>query len=207
MKINWPARVAPQSLLAFWPLAVVALACISMALFGDTAGTWGRYERAAVEAGELWRIVTAHVVHLDTRHLLLNLAGLAVVTALLAGIMDVRDWITAVLLSAVAVVAGLYLLDPGIQWYVGLSGVLHGVLACGAMVFLRRRDGFGLVVAIVLIAKLAWEHWAGPLPLAGDATPVVIQAHLYGAIGGILAGLPRMGAPIADRSAGQVPRE
>ncbi len=206
MRILRPGLL-PRSLVACWPAAVVALACIATALFDEATRAWGRYERTAVEAGELWRVITAHIVHFDVGHLLLNLAGLAVVTALLAGIMSARDWLTAMLLSAVAVVIGLYVLDPGVQWYVGLSGVLHGVLACGAMVFLHRRERFGAALLIVLIAKLVWEHWAGPLPLAGDETPVVIQAHLYGAIGGTLAGLPRMRAPIADRSGEQVPRQ
>ena len=42
-------------------------------------------------------------------------------------------------------------------------------------------------LSVVLVGKLAWEQWQGALPLSGDM-PVVVDAHLYGAIGGALAG-------------------
>jgi membrane associated rhomboid family serine protease len=40
-------------------------------------------------------------------------------------------------------------------------------------------------------AKLAWEHFAGPLPFTAASLelPVVHEAHTYGAVGGVLAGL------------------
>jgi hypothetical protein len=44
-----------------------------------------------------------------------------------------------------------------------------------------------LALSAVLVGKLAWEQWHGALPLSGDMS-VVVDAHLYGAIGGALAG-------------------
>src|SRR5258706_12532151 len=35
-----------------------------------------QYERTSIGAGEWWRLVTAHWVHLGARHLLLDVAGL-----------------------------------------------------------------------------------------------------------------------------------
>ena len=82
----------------------------------------------------------------------------------------------------VAIDAGLWLCDSTVQWYVGSSGVLHGLMAAGAFAHLRRREPDGWVLLGLLVAKLVWEQRVGPLPLAGGV--VVVDAHLYGVIGG-----------------------
>jgi hypothetical protein len=61
------------------------------------------------------------------------------------------------------------------------------VFACGVVAMIRAREPLGWVAAAVLAAKLAWEQWQGPLPLTPG--PVVTDSHLYGAIGGALAGV------------------
>ena len=39
------------------------------------------YDRAAVAAGERWRLVTAHLAHLSVRHGLMNVAALAMIAS------------------------------------------------------------------------------------------------------------------------------
>ena len=74
-------------------------------------------------------------------------------------------------------------------WYVGLSGVLHGALAAGAVAWWRYESKLlALLLSAIFAGKLAWEQWHGALPLSGDL-PVVVDAHLYGALGGALAGV------------------
>ena len=90
--------------------------------------------------------------------------------------------------SVVIIDLGFVLLEPQLEWYVGLSGVLHGALAAGAIGWWQHESRpLALALTLVLIGKLAWEQWHGALPLSGDM-PVVVDAHLYGAIGGALAG-------------------
>jgi hypothetical protein len=43
-----------------------------------------------------------------------------------------------------------------------------------------------LALSAIVLGKLIWEQWHGALPLAGEMT-VIVDAHLYGAIGGALA--------------------
>lgn len=175
---------------------IVLLACVAALLLplpgGDAWRLALRYERAAVAAGEPWRLVTAHFVHLDVRHALLNVAGLALLWALFARAWRPWQWLVATLASMLAIALGFWFLEPGLQWYVGASGVLHGLFACGCVAMLRDGDRAGIVAALVLAAKLAWEHWQGPLPL--ETGPVVTAAHLYGAIGGTLAGIAFLAA-------------
>jgi rhomboid family GlyGly-CTERM serine protease len=165
---------------------VALLAICAALLLLDLTGEHGRillrYDRAALAGGEAWRLLTAHVVHLDLRHALLNGCGLVLMWALFARDYTGRQWLLVVLGAVVAIDAGLWLLDSTVQWYVGSSGALHGIMAAGVLAHLRRREAYGWILAGFLAAKLSWEHWVGPSPLAGGV--VVVDAHLYGVIGG-----------------------
>lgn len=171
--------------------AVLALACSASLL----PSMWPallpllRYERESIAAGQWWRWLTAHVVHLDAEHAVLNAIGLTLLWALFGGLMRGRDWLLSVLLSATAVDLGLWYLQPQLQWYVGASGVLHGIMAGGCVALLRSGDRAGWPATVLFAAKLAFEHWHGSLPFETQAT-VVTAAHLYGAAGGALATLP-----------------
>jgi rhomboid family GlyGly-CTERM serine protease len=169
------------------------LALLGTLLALAATGEWGRarlrYERAPIASGEWWRLATAHLVHLDLRHALLNCAGAALMWALFARDFAARAWLLVLLASAAAIDAGLWWWRPQIEWYVGASGVLHGVMAAGAIAHLRRRERDGALLLAFLVGKLAWEQWRGALPLSGAGVPVVIDAHLYGALAGALCAL------------------
>ena len=170
--------------------AASAAALVALTLAGPGALAWLRYERAAVLGGQVWRLVSAHLVHADTAHLAWNLAGAALVWWLFAGEFTRRGWCLVMLASTAAIDLGFILLEPQIEWYVGFSGVLHGCMAAGLVAWLRtERDALTALVAALFAAKLAWEHAYGPLPFtAGSLSiPVVHEAHTYGAIGGALA--------------------
>lgn len=172
--------------------AASAAALVALTLAGPGALAWLRYERAAVLGGQVWRLVSAHLVHADTAHLAWNLAGAALVWWLFAGEFTRRGWCLVMLASTAAIDLGFILLEPQIGWYVGFSGVLHGCMAAGLAAWLSRaRDPLTLAVAIVFAAKLAWEHLEGPLPFTSAtlSLPVLVEAHSYGAIGGVIAAL------------------
>jgi rhomboid family GlyGly-CTERM serine protease len=94
-----------------------------------------------------------------------------------------RQWLPIVLGAILAIDAGLWMRDSTIAWYVGSSGLLHGVMAAGTLAHVRRRDLDGWVLAVFLIVKLGYEQWSGQLPFA-EGSVVVVDAHLYGALGG-----------------------
>jgi len=151
-----------------------------------------RFERGAVLAGEAWRLVTGHLVHADLAHLGWNLLGLLIVTLLFARDYTGRQWLAILLCSTASTDLGFLLLEPQLEWYIGFSGVLHGLMAAGLVAWLRTtRDAITWIVTALFAAKLAWEHLVGPLPFTAESLsmPVVHEAHTYGAIGGLLAGL------------------
>lgn len=166
-----------------------ALLIIGMTLIhlgGETVRGMLRYERADVLQGEWWRLISAHFAHGDTRHLALNLTGLVLLSVLFAGCYSLAGWLVVALFSMAAIAFGLVFYEPQLDWYLGLSGVLHGLLAGGALAWWRREPPLlALALSVLLVGKLGWEQWQGAWALAGSL-PVVVNAHLYGALGGLL---------------------
>ena len=165
------------------PVALAAIATLLQLTGGAEA--W-RLERGLV-LGEPWRLATGQLVHLGWTHLLLNLAGLAVVWALFGRELTARQWGAAIVTCALGVGAGLLAFSPGLAWYVGFSGVLHGLLAVVVLVRVsRRRAPLDLLLAAALVAKLVVERFvggdAGTAELIGGG--VAVDAHLYGALAG-----------------------
>ncbi|HJR71097.1 MAG TPA: rhombosortase [Gammaproteobacteria bacterium] len=181
--------VAAKRLRDAWPVLGLLLACLALAAAGDEWRELGRYDRDALAAGEYWRLVSGHLVHLGWGHVWPNVAALVVIGLLFEGTLRNTDWLLTALVAAGAIDLGLFFLDPGVRWYVGLSGVLHGFVAAGAFQLLLRRQALGAILGAGLAAKIVFEQTVGPVPLTAGAVggPVIVAAHLYGAAGGLLA--------------------
>ena len=166
----------------------------SLLALGDEGRVLLRYERLGIGEGEWWRLVTGHFAHLSVSHGVMNLLALAVLGGLFADLLTARDWLLGGLLSAVVIDLGLWWLEPQVHWYVGLSGVLHGLVVLGAIAMWLNGEKLGLGLLIGVGLKLIWEQAVGPLPFteAASGGPVLVRAHLYGAGGGLLAAVPAM---------------
>src|ERR1700735_5937341 len=106
----------------------------------DSVGQLLRYDRSAIAAGGWWRLLTAHIVHLDAHHLVLNELGWVLMWSLFAQDYAAEEWCAIVLSGALAISCGLWWLSPHVSWYVGASGVLHTVMAAGTAKHLGGRD-------------------------------------------------------------------
>jgi rhomboid family GlyGly-CTERM serine protease len=184
-----PPGVAILRLRDSWAIIAIFAICAGLAAGGDELRELGRYERQAIESGEYWRLVTGQLVHLGFGHLWPNLAALVIIGALFADVFRNGDWWRVSFASVAAIDAGLYFLDPNVLWYVGLSGVLHGFVAAGALALMLRREALGAVLGLGLSAKLVFEQIVGPVPFTAASVggPVVVAAHLYGAGGAFFA--------------------
>jgi rhomboid family GlyGly-CTERM serine protease len=167
-----------------WALLAVCALLLLPVLAGEAGREAMRYERTALAAGEWWRLVSAHIVHLDFDHAVLNSLGLVLMWALFARDYRPHQWLVIVLGAMAAIDAGLWLRDSTVVWYVGSSGALHGVMAAGTLAHLRRRDLDGWILAAFIVVKLAYEQSAGALPFSESHAGVVVDAHLFGALGG-----------------------
>lgn len=164
-------------------LVLILLAMAVVLGLGDNASALLRYDRSAIAAGGWWRLLTAHIVHLDAHHLVLNGLGLVLMWSLFAEDYTAVQWLLIVLCGALAISCGLWWLSPAVGWYVGASGVLHSVMAAGTVRHLARGDWDGWLLAACLAVKLAYEQIGLPEPPL-----VVVDAHLYGAACGLAVG-------------------
>lgn len=185
---NWASAVNCDGRYGVGLLAACAVLLLPQ-LGGSAATHMLRYDRAAITAGQWWRLVTAHIAHLGLHHAVLNTSGLVFLWALFAREWRPRAWAVIILIVTAAIDSGLWFRDPLVVWYVGASGVLHGLMAAGVVAYVGRRDPLGWIMAALLAAKLAYEQLHGPLPFAGRGVPVLVDAHLYGASAGLLTAI------------------
>lgn len=171
------------------PGSVVLVAAL-LALTGEAGRELLRYERAAIAAGEAWRLLSGHFMHLGWPHFALNAAGLLLVWYLVGARFSAVTWTIVGSLSICGIDTGFWLLQPQLQWYVGLSGLLHGLLAAGIVAGLRARQQEAWLLGGILIAKIGYEQLFGPVPGSVQSTggTVIVAAHLYGAMTGAVAG-------------------
>ena len=174
---------------AFWPTLCLLAASALILAGGEAARLALRYEQNAWGSLEIYRLLSGHLVHLGPGHFALNAAGLVLVAVLVGAGLSAAGWWFVVAMSAVAIDAGFWFLHPMLHWYVGLSGVLHGMLAAGLCATFKSRKLESGVIGGALLIKLIYEQTLGPLPgsEASAGGNVVVDAHLYGAAGGLIA--------------------
>ena len=139
---------------------------------------------------EFWRLWTAHWVHVGWMHFLLNMLAFACLPFIFPHA-KTRQLTILLLLLSPFISLMFYFFMPDIEAYAGLSGVLHGMYVAVALVDLKypKERNFAVLVLILVGVKLVWENtWgnSGTAQLIGS--PVLVEAHWLGALGGVLLG-------------------
>ncbi|MFT4939774.1 MAG: rhomboid family GlyGly-CTERM serine protease [Paraglaciecola sp.] len=172
----------------FGPLIVLIIATI-LQLFEPASSHLMAYDREKLNSLELWRLISANFLHTNLNHLLLNGLGVILLWALHGHYYTSSHYLVLFLLISLACTLGIYFFAEQLVWYVGLSGTLHGFFVTGAYFDIRHglKSGWLLLVGVWL--KIAHEQWAGPSADVAEliGADVAIEAHLFGAIGGMLA--------------------
>ncbi|MGO2158858.1 MAG: rhombosortase [Vibrio toranzoniae] len=178
-------------------LIFTSLLCVLFQL--EPVQAWVVWDNNAIADGQWWRILTGNFSHTNYSHLVMNVAGLWIISYLFQP--NKKQLISALLF--ISVVTGLALLLSSIQVYMGLSGTLHGLFGLFALreALNGRQSSWLLVVG--LIAKIAWEQFVGPSSTTGELinARVAIEAHLAGALaGGFVAVIFSLANTKADQS-------
>ena len=146
-----------------------------------------RYERASF--GQQWWQGLSHALpHVNLKHMWLNVLALLCMAALFPEAFKSFSWLFALAFSAMASATGLYFFSPAIDWCIGLSGALHGLMI---YVVLHSRANIFWLLAIA--SKLIVEQTdmfadSGIVSITVDyiGHSIVIDAHLWGAMGGFV---------------------
>jgi membrane associated rhomboid family serine protease len=130
----------------------------------------------------LWQIFTAPWLHHGWAHLLSNTLPLLVLGWLV--LMDsTRTWLVSGFVITVCSGLAVWLFSPPASVTVGASGVVFGWLAFLLVKGLFTRNLGDIVLAVIVFFVYGGVLW-GLLP---GAAGISWQAHLGGAIGGVLA--------------------
>ena len=183
-----PARIKPAIVVVgSFGLLLVVIQLVNSAMSYRLATEFGIVPRT-------WHgligVVTAPLLHGSWSHLLSNLVPLLIFGFLIM-LGSVRQFIAVTALVWLISGLGVWLISPSGSVTVGASGIVFGWLAylVARGVFTR---SFGqIVLGLVLLVIWGSLFWTGIVKVAvADITGVVTvswQAHLFGAIGGVLA--------------------
>jgi rhomboid family GlyGly-CTERM serine protease len=171
-----------------WHVFALAGCLLVLGLAHEWVNPWLRYDRDAIEAGQVWRLVTCHLVHLNLWHMAMNLAGLLLCWFFFTDLMTRRFLWTWLGVSAPAVGLLLFSLDPELGRYVGLSGLLHGLLLMLLIAGWRGNPVLHSVILFVIGGRMVWEQLPGyDTAYLQDLIQgrVYVNAHLYGGLTGL----------------------
>lgn len=150
-------------------------------LYSDLA-----YIRLFIEEGEVWRMLTGHLVHNNIYHLLSNAAMVLLLSQLEQHSAMYR--LIELLAISLLISLGFYVYYPDLQYYVGFSGVIHGYIVI--LLFGHASSSFKIAFwgAMILVVKLLIEQ-LGLYPNGNTerliGVRVATEAHLMGAVFGV----------------------
>ena len=169
-------------------LAIFCLVLL-LAVFEPASSAYLMFDRQLINSGEIWRLFSAHFVHLSTTHMLGNLLAVCLLAYIAGEYLNNLHGISLLFWCVLVVGLGLYFFADHLHRYVGLSGVLHGLLLVAPFVskFYSRRIAFCFLV--VILTKVGWEQSNFYDDMAMAETiggRVETRAHLLGALAGLV---------------------
>jgi rhomboid family GlyGly-CTERM serine protease len=172
-----------------WPSLVVALLLSLVFILPKPFLSGLLFERDALDAGQLWRLISGQFIHLTLTHLILNIAGVMLIWLLFAEHTASWRYLWLLPLLALGSSTGMWLFAPQIANYVGFSGVLYGLFTWGALQDVMQRQPFARVLLFVIIAKASYEFIFSPLQFTPiSANPLATAAHFFGVFSALLIG-------------------
>lgn len=176
------------------PSASLLLSVVVLAIYARADWTAAlQYERDALLAGELWRIVTGHWTHWSWNHLSWDLAAF-IGLAIACECMGRRRFLWCTFLSSVFISFAVWYWLPDMETYRGLSGINSALFSFAAFQLLWTRlenDRASVLLPLILlfgfVAKTAYEVHTGRAFFVEADISVVVLAHVVGALTGLVS--------------------
>ena len=143
-----------------------------------------RYEYSAISQGELWRLLTGQLIHINFKHFLLNITAWLLLIIIAYRLNIIKMFWEVMLWCWLFTGIGLFFIFPEIIWYVGMSGFLHGVALFLILYFTKNINRiFGLIFLIGFVLKLIIEINS---TIHNMDFVVINQAHFIGSLVGLI---------------------
>ena len=145
------------------------------------------YYHTGIAEGQLWRVISASFCHTNLNHLLMNLIGLVITLVLFIDTFRNISIFPVIIFNSVFISLCLFFFDQDVIWYVGLSGVLHGLFSYGIANDINNKSPWGYLLAVGLLFKIIYEqiYGAQQSTITLIEANVLVNAHAYGVIAGI----------------------
>jgi rhomboid family GlyGly-CTERM serine protease len=144
------------------------------------------FSAADIYRGEIWRVISGHLIHADLQHLLWNCLGLAVLGTMIEQHSRIMWWVA---LGGGIVSVSVLLLTPypQLDYYCGLSGVLNTLLLIALWLEWKRSHSW-LIIAITCgsFAKALIEAYQGSSMVTHISWPPYAWSHVAGLAGGLI---------------------
>lgn len=162
-----------------------------------------QFDRTAVGGGQIWRVVTGHLTHWSLDHLVWCILALGFLGAACERLCR-SGYLATVAAAALAIPLVIWVVEPGMQYYRGLSGIASAVFVFAAVLVMRttlqRRQWRGFAPAAAAGAaycgKILFEFISGQtlfVDSQGLFTPAALAHVAGGVVGVIMAFLFRPG--------------
>lgn len=184
-----PAREIKYQLLGIF-IAYLSLFSISLILQLNDGATWASLSSTSIKNGEYWRLISAHLTHLDWHHFYMNIIGMGLCLLVFRHDLTAKHWLASFLFISLFSSLGLLSIYDEYQRYVGFSDVLHGWILLGAISIIARESKLSLAIFILFWIKLIEENSGLQFftNTGMDQTTIATESHLFGALGGMLYG-------------------
>ncbi len=152
------------------------------------------YNRQAVLGGELWRLLTGHLVHFSLSHLILNMLGFSL-AVWIAWQRRCEHLVLLTFLAACFIGVAILLGQPNMAVYGGMSGLVNAVMvyvACLGLWVRGRWRSLSWTLLVLCLGTVIYEAATGRPALAvSDAIPFVPAplAHIVGGMTGAFLAL------------------
>lgn len=171
--------------LPIFTICVIALSILASRM--DALAALLVYDIDAIHKGEIWRLITSHLVHFGAMHLIYNALAFGI-TGWIIESKGYRCFKRACLCMAFSIGVALMVFKPGMIYFGGLSGVACGAIMYGALLCLREKSPWptaSRLTIVFLLVKIILEiNYNGSLlPYGGPQIFVSVPlTHLVGSI-------------------------
>ena len=189
-----PERTTTDASASWLPSVSLILVAVAVTIMPfDTLASWLQYDRAAVDGGQLWRLLTCQFTHWSWDHLFWDAAALLFLGWVLER-EDHRSLLVCLGLSAVLIPTVVHFGLPDLATYRGLSGIDSAVFVLLAVTLLRRcyADGDRLwtwacvAMLVGFAAKVGFELISGGTLFVDSEASRMQPVPLAHVVGGML---------------------
>jgi len=166
---------------AAFVIAIWAVHIVNIFIFGGRLIYFGIHP---LDVSSIWHILTSPLLHANVEHLLSNTVPGAIFSFLI-GLSRARVWWEVTAIVVIVGGLGVWLLGGVGTNHIGASGLVYGWLG-----YLLVRGIFNRSLSQILLGVILGVAYSGLLLGVLPGVPGVSwQAHLFGAVGGIGAGM------------------